>query len=1211
MINVQDHRRPVQSSVPSSVTNRNTVLEPIRTDLGHGGHGPNRITSPVGALLGTLNRRSPPASPSPSAATSRPITPLPPIMPKIVKRQSSGFFPGLGLGWATASSASSTSMPRHSATESTGKYDEGIVQSTVKRDAPHDALKEEHHTDNHSDGDDGPARRRSAWEWLKMQRIPISHGERGLNTSAVSPTLPSPVTPTPPSVTHDIERAPPRRGSSLRTAAPRETVIDPNITAERHHLGEIDSAKNSTPVAVNGHLSGTTGSSPASQQPHSGRKRRTWFSPDASSKEAEFERRKVMELVRNSPCAKKLEDTDDALVEEPFEEQQKEKGPLSVPSNTEPEDDAYSLLPETERHARLRKRNSSIGMRSVMNQENDSDLDQGDIRRRASAANLLEVRSSKIRSARSPPTSFRRIRIKSTDAHSDQSLSPKSPEVPLPIAKPSSRQVSPKNSSKEPDIPPPSAPVAPAAETMLSRNSHQAECSNRRVKVLQARIRDLEVSNREFEESLRTLTNPPSPKPLSDDLAMEVIARRCILQGLDEALLGCCREPTCSKRVRQMALEHFLSNKRFDYAVSLVQGIPLDSNSLEAAFGDLIYVLNKYLCLKFVDEGDSSSAKRVLEGVLRQAVEKEATGKSKSRKEWFLRDLELIAGAVEHRAGNNPYLTMNWEKELREFWQAGWEWGRTQQGPLFARALGEGFCASTDPIDGPSMESMWAGLQERNRLDGILTTANAIPRRRKSGKGRDRTSRLKDRASLVNLRAGNDSDLTMVNHDDPESRDKPLRSTSMTGEIPSVVVNAMDSSSGQSTPLDPQGSSSQRNKSPRASSGSLRKGRRESLATTSPNRNDDSYAPPATTFSFAAELPPVPTNSSSADFTEHASLGPTLSPPQAMDILCLASGEIILATAGDDRRDKRISLWDVRTGTLIRGLDNGSAKGLTGICFVGPNIDDGQWLLSVDMDFSVKLWNWKEGSCERIWKKMHSRIVFQIGVVPLHFGGDDEIDPAEVKGVTCSGDQSIKVFPLLHDASLSANASSTTSIHANAPFTSFAILGSSLQDQRLVASQAYNLRIYRLRTAQLLQTLSFPDLQLDRTPITSISPHPLADNFLLLGCDNEMRLWNQEEEAWVKKWHARDIEGGRRVVGGWSPDGAWVFCGTGSKGCKEEGKAGGGVCLWKVGERKMERVGSGVSVGCCKWSSATDPTTNEVRDILVACGGDGIIRVYM
>jgi WD40 repeat protein len=98
-----------------------------------------------------------------------------------------------------------------------------------------------------------------------------------------------------------------------------------------------------------------------------------------------------------------------------------------------------------------------------------------------------------------------------------------------------------------------------------------------------------------------------------------------------------------------------------------------------------------------------------------------------------------------------------------------------------------------------------------------------------------------------------------------------------------------------------------------------------------------------------------------------------------MDILSLNTGQIIAITAGED---KEISVWDLRNNQLLLTMNNQTKKPILLLMF-HPTYPE--LFLSADMDFDVKLWNWKDGSLVRWWKKHHTRIIYQLGFIP----GDD------------------------------------------------------------------------------------------------------------------------------------------------------------------------------------------------------------------------------
>lgn len=198
---------------------------------------------------------------------------------------------------------------------------------------------------------------------------------------------------------------------------------------------------------------------------------------------------------------------------------------------------------------------------------------------------------------------------------------------------------------------------------------------------------------------------------------------------------------------------------------------------------------------------------------------------------------------------------------------------------------------------------------------------------------------------------------------------------------------------------------------------------------------------------------------------------------------------IVAATAGTDSTpqtsDRKISIWLLRTAasntpSLYTQLDNGTYKSIMTLTFHPTRPE---WLLTSDLDFDVKLWDWRKGVCLKTWKKLHSRIIHKVGVVP----GCPE------RGVSCSGDQSIKFFWLdepsqeTGDDEMSGSPTkrksakdrerSIQSVHANEPFTSFTFCGDT-QSQTLVATLSYSIRIYKMRTLSLLHTIHLKELKL-------------------------------------------------------------------------------------------------------------------------------------
>jgi hypothetical protein len=76
-----------------------------------------------------------------------------------------------------------------------------------------------------------------------------------------------------------------------------------------------------------------------------------------------------------------------------------------------------------------------------------------------------------------------------------------------------------------------------------------------------------------------------------------------------------------------------------------------------------------------------------------------------------------------------------------------------------------------------------------------------------------------------------------------------------------------------------------------------------------------------------------------------------------------------------------------------------------------------------------------------------------------------------IRAASCSGDQSLKMWDTDEEKG------TVGSVHANEPFTSFVFCG-DVAGQTLIASLAYSIRIYKMRTLTLLHTIQLSDLKL-------------------------------------------------------------------------------------------------------------------------------------
>lgn len=272
-------------------------------------------------------------------------------------------------------------------------------------------------------------------------------------------------------------------------------------------------------------------------------------------------------------------------------------------------------------------------------------------------------------------------------------------------------------------------------------------------------------------------------------------------------------------------------------------------------------------------------------------------------------------------------------------------------------------------------------------------------------------------------------------------------------------------------------------------------------------------------------LPLISNENETPSFTFSSCLGPMMGTIRALDIKLIPSTHQVIGVSacGDDRGDRKISLWDLNNSSLITQLDNKTSKTVLTLSFhpVWEEI-----LLSSDMEFDVKLWNWRTGKLLKVWKKHHTRIIHKTDFIPGNYE----------KAVSCSSDQSIKIWNVTNDDS------KVTSIHSNEPFTSFTFWGDG-HNQILVASLNYSIKLYKLRTSSLLHTILLSDLKSNKTPITSISSHPVQDNFILISSDNKLLLFDLKTSTTLKTFCAREILPGQRIQGEFSPCGNYIYSG--------------------------------------------------------------------
>ncbi|KAL7746053.1 hypothetical protein RI367_008634 [Sorochytrium milnesiophthora] len=247
---------------------------------------------------------------------------------------------------------------------------------------------------------------------------------------------------------------------------------------------------------------------------------------------------------------------------------------------------------------------------------------------------------------------------------------------------------------------------------------------------------------------------------------------------------------------------------------------------------------------------------------------------------------------------------------------------------------------------------------------------------------------------------------------------------------------------------------------------------------------------------------------------------------RAMDTVFVPDQCQLLA-AMSTAHERSITVWDLSNSALVGSFSGGSTKAVTHVLF-HPAMP--QYIVTADLDFDVCLHEWRrtESQPARHWRKWHSRVINKLSVVP---GQDDRL-------ISCASDNTIKIWSLHSDGSRCA------SVHANEPFLSFAFLGENLnvrQQQILVGASAYTLRFYRSRTLSPMYTVTLGELRANKTPIHTVVPYPGPESWLLIGADNQYRLYDVERDQTLRCFQARELLSNVKVTGAFSPCGALIL----------------------------------------------------------------------
>ncbi|KAI9338745.1 hypothetical protein BDR26DRAFT_862708 [Obelidium mucronatum] len=832
-----------------------------------------------------------------------------------------------------------------------------------------------------------------------------------------------------------------------------------------------------------------------------------------------------------------------------------------------------------------------------------------------------------------------------------------------PLSPPIAAHDIPHLSSSSRDLKP--LPIVPSS-TLITEEEYKTREKKWKQKLnhVQGKLQQTEIEcekNKGVIGELVDLDRKPQ-QPCSQLSIVQSILAFCVDMGLTQTVEILQREavsvlPVSRVESKRQTLQQYIGAHSFESAIYLVQeamGQPSlqnrpDKMSLYESFEDLLYIFHKYFFLENYKRHDQATALHTLQtSYIYHHVQKECT-KDARRGNWFQDDLKMLTELVQVtnsgyflQSTGNMYIQWSWEQEIHNFWVNASGAHVPGVTPLYAQALNYAFPEvvpqAAAMLQSPQnvvglVEAMGAHqfrLQFRRVIENGASTWTTHSSEFASADS-SQSTQIQDRRGSTSSKTSNKSTKSANLSGDSSngsrrkvSIDESMNSVqNFSGSEPSISVANLEDSQLKL-----------RHNRPTTRPTALHEDV-DKRSTASVSSSQASHSLPT---ELDKLMPPIPKEHETADFALSTTCGPVMGLIRALDVQPTISptNQIIAATSGgEERNDRKISLWDVRAGTLISQLDNGTHKPVLALVFHPQNPD---LLLTADMEFHVKLWDWKKGTIIRSWKKHHSRVIWKVVYVP---GRGDF-------AASCSGDQSIKVWDT------SEEKGTVSSVHANEPFTSFVFCG-DVSEQTLIASLSYSMRIYKMRTMSLVHTIQLKDLKVNKTPVTSISSHPLYDNYILISCDHQIRLFDLSSETMLRVYTAREVNPGTRIEGAFSPCGTFVYSGScdirslssanrrasgilptmhesatnssnpneniSNRGSSPEAK---GVYVWRVATGKLEisemramESGSGSKRGpvtVCKWVNAKIEKHGkemQQRKVLVAATLAGTVKLFL
>jgi len=188
-------------------------------------------------------------------------------------------------------------------------------------------------------------------------------------------------------------------------------------------------------------------------------------------------------------------------------------------------------------------------------------------------------------------------------------------------------------------------------------------------------------------------------------------------------------------------LKQLINQREFEKAIIFTKEVyeskSTSENRFKSSYEDLLYILNKYLLLKYLQERKQDEATSLFNNYICNHIQSEID-KGGSRAEWFNKDYKLLSTLIninkstEIEKINTFFNSWNWEKEINQFWKNGFNAYRSSYNltkgklsqtpeeqtniPLFAYVLAAYFLEEDDLMDTQDFQTSFKILDNINNF---------------------------------------------------------------------------------------------------------------------------------------------------------------------------------------------------------------------------------------------------------------------------------------------------------------------------------------------------------------------------------------------------------------------------------------------------------------------------------------------------------------